>query len=143
MPKLKGPITKLLRTREENKVFGLQVNGADYLFSWPDKREEPWNEPTKVGQVVEGTWTPYEKDGKEKRYLLSVDVLGEDVTPERNSFDEESEKQTDGQYRSPKDFRRTSALAQAVAYYANSPDVDIEEVVKAAGRFEVFLASGL
>lgn len=137
MPLVKGPVTKLLRTKDENKVFGFQVNGADYLFSFPNKREEPWDEPTKVGQVIEGTWTPYEKDGKEKRYLVAVQVLGEDVTP--NEFDKETGG--DGQYRSPQDFRRTSALAQAVAWWSMH-EATVEDIVRIAQRFEIYLASG-
>lgn len=138
MPLVKGTVTKLLRTRAENKVFGVQVNGADYLLSFPDKREKPWTEPTEVGQVIEGTWAPYEKDGKEKRYLVAVEVIGTDVTPGASS---EASGGGNGQFRSPIDFRRTSALAQSVAHYAGS-EVSPADVIATASKFEKYLEGG-
>ena len=84
-------------------------------------------------------WREGVKDGKTIRYLSILSVTGEDVTP--NAFDEEMDK-PDGQFRSPKDFRRTSALAQAVARHSNAPAHSDEDIILTAQRFEVYLASG-
>ena len=88
---------------------------------------------------------PFEKDGKTIRYLSILSVTGQDVTPERG---EGAQDESDGQYRSPKDFRRTSALAQAVALAstgygtAQGDTLETEDVILMAQRFEVYLASG-
>ena len=54
--------------------------------------------------------------------------------------------QEDGQFRSPKDFRRTSALAQAVAYHGpngrQDTELDREDVILTAQRFEKYLGTG-
>ena len=143
MPKLAGTVSELIKKRD-GTVFGIKTDKGEFLYSWPDKREEPFEDGrVKVGSMVEGTWMPFEKDGKTIRYLSILSVTGEDVSPDRNAFDEEIDKPSDGQYRSPKDFRRTSALAQAVAFLATAPDADVEEVVRVAQRLEIFLASGL
>ena|SRR3990167_8861757 len=139
MPALKGTVTKLIKKRD-GTVFGIETNMGEFLFSWPDKREEPFEaDRVTVGSMVEGTWMPFEKDGKTIRYLSILSVTGEDVTP--NAFDEEMDK-PDGQFRSPKDFRRTSALAQAVARHSNAPAHSDEDIILTAQRFEVYLASG-
>ena|SRR3990167_4132731 len=139
MPALSGTVTRLIKKRD-GTVFGFETNQGEFLYSWPDKREEPFeDDKVKVGSVVEGTWMPFEKDGKTVRYLSVLSVTGEDVTP--NAFDKETAG--DGQFRSPKDFRRTSALAQAVAFLATNPDTNEDSAVRVAQRFEEYLASGL
>jgi len=138
MPALEGTVTKLIKKRD-GTVFGIETNMGEFLFSWPDKREEPFeDDKLKVGSMVEGTWMPFEKDGKTIRYLSILSVTGEDVTPRG----EAGAEGTDGQFRSPKDFRRTSALAQAVVFHAAAPDSTDEDVILTAQRFEIYLASG-
>jgi len=143
LPLLKGTVTKLIKKRD-GTVFGLETNTGEFLYSWPDRREEPFEaDKVKVGSTVEGTWMPFEKDGKTTRYLSILSVTGQDVTPERG---EGAQDESDGQYRSPKDFRRTSALAQAVARHTGAismqePPSD-EDIILTAQRFEIFLASG-
>jgi len=81
MPALEGTVTKLIKKRD-GTVFGIETNMGEFLFSWPDKREEPFeDDKVKVGSMVEGTWMPFEKDGKTIRYLSILSVTGEDVTP--------------------------------------------------------------
>src|SRR3990167_4574979 len=137
MPSLNGTVTSLIK-KKDGTVFGLKTNEGEFLFSWPDKREEPFeDDKVQVGSVVEGTWMPFEKDGKNFKYLSVLSVTGGDVTPQGES------PQMDGSYRSPKDFRRTSALAQAVAFLATEPEADAEEVVRIAQRFETYLGGGV
>src|SRR3990167_7593895 len=122
MPALKGTVTSLIK-KKDGTVFGLKTNEGEFLYSWPDKRESPFEDDrVQVGSTVEGTWMPFEKDGKTIKYLSVLSVTGEDVTPQ-------GEPQMDGSYRSPKDFPRTSALAQAVVFLATEPEADAEEVV--------------
>src|SRR3990167_5711148 len=117
MPQLKGIVTKLIKKRD-GTVFGLETNMGEFLYSWPDKREEPFeDDKVKVGSAVEGVWMPFEnKEGKTVRYLSTLEVAGIDVTPEDIPWQGDQPK--DGQFRSPLDFRRTSALAQAVTWHA-------------------------
>jgi len=136
MPALNGTVTSLIK-KKDGTVFGLKTDQGEFLYSWPDKRESPFeDDKVSVGSVVEGTWMPFEKDGKTIKYLSILSVTGEDVTPS-------DAPQMDGSYRSPKDFRRTSALAQAVSFLATVPDADAEEVVKIAQRFEIYLGGGV
>ena len=59
MPALKGTVTSLIK-KKDGTVFGLKTNEGEFLFSWPDKREEPFEDDrVQVGSTVEGTWMPF------------------------------------------------------------------------------------
>ena len=53
MPALKGTVTKLIKKRD-GTVFGIETNMGEFLFSWPDKREEPFEaDRVTVGSKVD------------------------------------------------------------------------------------------
>src|SRR3990167_7860724 len=121
--------------------YGVKLGKDEDWLNWSKEeyRHDPWEaDKVKKGDVVEVEWAESDKG---KGYISSIKVTGasEDVTPERG---EGAQDEADGQFRSPKDLRRTSALAQAVAFLATVPETAAEMVVKVAQRLEIFLASG-
>lgn len=73
MPEKTGTVTGLIKKRD-GTVFGLNIDGDEYLYSFPDKRAEPWDSH-EVGDVVRVEYSPYEKDGKTKQYLAVIENL--------------------------------------------------------------------
>lgn len=140
MPVVEDRVSGFIKTRE-GKVFGLKIRDENYLYSFEDKRGEPWEPPETTGSAVRFEWEPYEKDGKTKRYITVIQTLAasQDVTPEAPSGAGEAR---DGQFRSPLDFRRTSALAQAVAFHAQDATPSVTEVIKTAAVMEKYLEGG-
>ena len=125
--------------------YGVKLGQDEDWLNWSKEqfRHDPWEaDKVKKGDVVEVEWAESETG---KGYISSIKVTGasKDMTPEGG---EGAQDESDGQYRSPKDFRRTSALAQAVARHTGAismqePPSD-EDIILTAQRFEIFLASG-
>ena len=70
-----GTVTGFIKKRD-GTVFGLNIDGDEYLYSFPDKRAEPWDaDQIKVGDTVRVEYSPYEKDGKTKQYLAVIELL--------------------------------------------------------------------
>jgi hypothetical protein len=75
MPEKVGTITGFIKKRDQT-VFGLNLDGDEYLYSFPDKRAEPWDaDKVKVGDVVRIEYSPYEKAGQTKQYLAVIERL--------------------------------------------------------------------
>ncbi|KKL75959.1 hypothetical protein LCGC14_2049730, partial [marine sediment metagenome] len=69
MSETKGKVTDLIKKRD-GTVFGLKFGGDEYLFSFEDRRGEPFDiEMVQVGSLVRIEWAPFTKDGKEKKYV--------------------------------------------------------------------------
>lgn len=74
MPEKTGTVTGFIKKRD-GTVFGLNIDGDEYLYSFPDKRAEPWDAArVRVGDVVRIEYSPYEKDGKTKQYLAVIEL---------------------------------------------------------------------
>lgn len=153
--------------------YGIKFSEDGPWFNWAkgDKKGSPFHDVSK-GDSVRIEYNSWDKDGGSKGYTVYViENLSrpsaastddpfppeDDFPPKSGSFvpdsgtlpaapesPESDSEQQDGQYRSPKDFRRTSALAQAVAFYAGVPDAEVDSgrVVETAKRFERYLGTG-
>ena len=74
MPEKVGTVTGFIKKRD-GTVFGLNIDGDEYLYSFPDKRGEPWEaDRVRVGDVVRVEYSPYEKAGKTKQYLAVIEL---------------------------------------------------------------------
>lgn len=133
MPEVVGTVTA-------KSEYGLKLDSNEDWWNWskPEYRGEPFQTDVKKGDTVKVT---YAEADNGKVYISAIEVLGQsqDVTPDATESPGEAR---DGQFRSPLDFRRTSALAQAVAYYTGAPDPSADEVIKTAARFEKYLEGG-
>ncbi len=142
MSSVEDKVSSFIKTRE-GKVFGIKLGSDEYLYSLESKRGEPWEPPDTEGSSVKVEWAPYEKDGKTKRYITTIETLAASA-PEAP---ESAPASPDGQFRSPQDFRRTSALAQSVLRHNGpgsmtaEPATD-EDIILTALRFEKYLGSG-
>ena len=121
--------------------YGGKLGQDEDWLNWSKEeyRHDPWEaDKVKKGDVVEVEWAESDKG---KGYISSIKITGasQDVTPERG---ESPQDVPDGEFRSPRDFRRTSALAQAVQRHAIEPETDNEDIIRTAQRFEAYLASG-
>lgn len=77
MPEKTGTVTGFIKKRD-GTIFGLNIDGDEYLYSWPDKREEPFEEgDVVVGCIVHVEYAPFtDKAGKEKQYISVLAVTG-------------------------------------------------------------------
>ncbi|KKL96976.1 hypothetical protein LCGC14_1839130 [marine sediment metagenome] len=148
---------------------GIKVvdKGAWLNWSLPDYRGTPFDSDVKAGDRVRIEYAEVVKDGNKRTYISVIENLSRPTTdnpfPPDEGFPgdeagtpfpsgpapespENGSDQQDGQFRSPKDFRRTSALAQAVAYHGpdgrQDIDADREDVILTAQRFEEYLGTG-
>ena len=79
MPEKTGTITGFIQKRDGTN-FGLNLDGDEYLYSFPDKRGEPWDaDKVNVGDTIRIEYNPFEKDGKIKQYIAVIERL--DGTP--------------------------------------------------------------
>ena len=83
MPEKTGTITGFIQKRDGTN-FGLNLDGDEYLYSFPDKRGDPWDaDKVNVGDTIRVEYSPYEKDGKTKQYLAVIERLdGTPVSPQ-------------------------------------------------------------
>ena len=81
MPEKTGTITGFIQ-KKDGTNFGLNLDGEEYLYSFPDKRGEPWDaDNVNVGDSVRIEYSPYEKDGKTKQYIAVIERLGDASEP--------------------------------------------------------------
>lgn len=118
--------------------YGIMLDDEDSWLNW--SKEEYRHGDWEADVAKKGDAVVVEVDEKGK-FISSIKVTGssQDVTPEATESPREG---GDGQFRSPLDFRRTSALAQSVAFHAASPEVGPDEVVSVASIFEKYLEGG-
>ena len=70
-----GTVTGFIQ-KKDGTNFGLNLDGEEYLYSFPDKRGEPWDaDKVNVGDTVRIECNPYEKDGKTKQYIAVIERL--------------------------------------------------------------------
>ncbi len=146
-------ITTTVKAKSE---YGIKIEGKEAWWNWSkaEYRGSPFNTQVKTGDRVQLT---YAEADNGKVYISTIDkVTAADVPfppedefppddimhPDSVDAPESGSDQQDGQFRSPKDFRRTSALAQAVAWHKDIPGKDEEDVILAAQRFEKYLGTG-
>ena len=144
-------ITTTVKAKSE---YGIKVEGKEDWWNWsqPEYRGTPFNTQVQAGDRVQITYAEKEyPDGKIKTFISTIDKVTQadvpfppedDFPPDDDMRPESAPDQQDGQFRSPKDFRRTSALAQAVAWHKDIPEKDEEDVILAAQRFEKYLGTG-
>lgn len=115
--------------------YGIMLDNEDQWFNW-SKNEEHRGTLQDKEAVQKGDAVRIEHEG---RWINGLEFISQsqDVTPETAS-----EPREDGQFRSPLDFRRTSALAQSVAYYVGVTDPSVDDVINTAARFEKYLEGG-
>ena len=132
--------------------YGIKMDdGEEWInFSKPEYREEPWE----WDDVQKGDWVEIKRSGNFFKSIVLIEPpTGEGMVrgPEEgyraelgegDPFEGVETGKPDGQFRSPLDFRRTSALAQAVARHVNAPAHSDEDVILTAIRFEGYLAKG-
>ena len=77
MPEITGTVTDLIKNpRKNNEVFGLNIDGTEYLYSFPDKRGEPFEEGSRVGDMVRIEYSPFtDSKGKEKQYISVLELI--------------------------------------------------------------------
>ena len=158
-------ITTTVKAKSE---YGIKTEEwGDEWANWskPEYRGTPFDTSVQAGDRVQLT---YAKADNGKVYISTIDkVTTADVpfppdegfpgdeagTPfpsgpaaDATESPENGSDQQDGQFRSPRDFRRTSALAQAVAYHGpdgrQDVNADREDVILTAQRFEEYLGTG-
>lgn len=139
-----GTVTEFVTNpKENNKVFGLKLDSAlkedEYIYSFPDYRGEPFqDDKVKRGDRVRLEYADVERDGKTKHYISVLEIIAS-VTPEAaQALSDEA----GDHYRTRTDFRRTSALAQSVAFHAQAADPSADAVIKTASIFEKYLEGG-
>jgi hypothetical protein len=107
MSESKGQVTELIKARD-GRVFGLKFGADEYLFSFEDRRGEPFDDGLmKVGSLVRIEWSPFTKDGKEKKYINVLELLAPDATVPPSA-------PMDTGYRTPDQMQRAKALTEAV-----------------------------
>ena len=123
--------------------YGIILDGREEWWNWTkdEMRGEPFEKDTvKKGDAVRLTYAESDKGGV---FISVLEIVGaaQDVTPDGSSSPSAG---GDGQFRTPTDFKRTSALAQAVAFYAGVPDaqVDAVRVIETARKYEKYLNEG-
>lgn len=122
MPEVFGNVTEFIKKRD-GAIFGLKCGADEYLYSWPDKRGEPFMDArVSIGSPVRIEWAPFTKDGKEKKYASVLEVLGDapgvPSAPSGDDFD----PQPPGQDLWAKDRlrARTDCISCAVGIYKSS-----------------------
>lgn len=89
MPEKTGTITGLIKKRD-GAVFGLNIDGSEYLYSFPEYRGEPFQDViVAVGLDVRIEYQNTEKSGKTKSYISVLEVLDEGPTPPEPTYDDE------------------------------------------------------
>lgn len=117
---------------------GIMLDNEDNWLNW--SKEEYRHGDWEADAVKKGDAVLVEVDEGGK-WIASIKVTSpsQDVTPAGIS---EPGEARDGQYRSPADFRRTSALAQSVAFHAQDATPSVTEVIKTASQMEKYLEGG-
>ncbi len=155
---------EITTTVKAKSQYGIKVEGKEDWWNWsqPEYRGTPFNTQVQAGDRVQITYAEKEyPDGVTKTFISTIDkVITADVPyppndefppddpfpPDAPEAPDSAPDQQDGQFRSPKDFRRTSALAQAVAYHGpdgrQDADADREDIILTAQRFEKYLGTG-
>lgn len=79
MPEKTGTVTSLITNpKKNNEVFGLNIDGDEYLYSFEEYRGEPFDLGlVGVGCKVGVEYQDVEKAGKTKRYISVLEVLRE------------------------------------------------------------------
>ena len=125
MSESKGQVTELIKTRD-GRVFGLKFGGDEYLFSFEDRRGEPFDYGlVKVGSLVRIEWAPFTKDGKEKKYINILELLAPDATVPPSA-------PVDTGYRTPDQMQAAKALSEAVLL-VNGVTFKVDNVEMAVG----------
>ena len=125
MSETKGKVTDLIKTHE-GRVFGLKFGGDEYLFSFEDRRGTPFEDDmVQIGSLVRIEWTPFSKDGKEKKYISVLELLAPDapVPPPAP---------VDTGYRTPDQMQAAKALSEAVLL-VNGVTFKVDNVEEAVG----------
>jgi hypothetical protein len=105
VPESRGNITAFIETRD-GRVFGLKFGKEEYLYSFEDKRGEPFDDDkVSLNSHVRVEWAPFtDKKGKEKRYVSVLENLD---TGAPSAL-------VDTGYRTPDQMQRAKALTEAV-----------------------------
>lgn len=78
MPEKTGTVTGFIQKKDGTK-FGLNLDGEEYLYSFPDRRGEPWEaDNLKTGDIVRIEYNPFTKDGKTKQYIAVIELVDGD-----------------------------------------------------------------
>ena len=125
MSETKGKVTDLIKTRD-GRVFGIKFGADEYLFSFEDKRGTPFDdEMVQAGSLVRVEWTPFTKDGKEKKYANVLELLAPDAAVPPSA-------PVDTGYRTPDQMQRAKALSEAVLL-VNGVTFKVDNVEQAVG----------
>ncbi len=126
MSETKGQVTDLIATRD-GKVFGVKFGGDEYLYSFEDRRGEPFDDAlVKVGSLVRIEWAPFTaKDGKEKKYANVLELLAPDASVPPPA-------PVDTGYRTPDQMQAAKALSEAVLL-VNGVTFKVDNVEMAVG----------
>ena len=75
MPEAKGKVTQLITTRD-GTIFGVKMGTSEYVFSKPDYRSLPFEEP-EVGDIVRVEYNPSEdkRTGKPRNWVSVIEIL--------------------------------------------------------------------
>ena len=81
MPEKVGTVTGLITNpRKNNEVFGLNIDGEEYLYSFEEYRGEPFDaDSVKVGCGVRVEYQDTEKAGKTKKYIGVLEAFAQTV----------------------------------------------------------------
>ena len=76
MPEKTGTVTSFVTNpRKDNEVFGLRIDGDEYLYSFPEYRGEPFEaDMVEVGCTVRIEYQDTEKAGKTKAYISVLEI---------------------------------------------------------------------
>ncbi|KKN46065.1 hypothetical protein LCGC14_0676840 [marine sediment metagenome] len=122
MSEARGNITGFIQKRD-GTVFGLKLGQEEYLYSFEDKRGQPFDsDKVTLNSHVRIEWSPFTKDGKEKRYISVLELL--DTTSASVSVDTG--------YRTPDQMQAAKALSEAVLL-VNGVTFKVENVEQAVG----------
>ena len=111
MPEKTGTVTGFIKKRD-GTPFGLNLDGEEYLYSFPDKRGEPWNaDRVNIGDRVRVEYTDYTKDGNTKQYLAVIEWL-DGASPQA------SESQEWGYENRDKLMAKENSISAAASLYA-------------------------
>lgn len=138
MSETRGSITGFIETHD-GRIFGLKFGQDEYLYSFEDKRGDPFDDDKiSLGSHVRIEWAPFtDKKGKEKKYISVLENLAPDVTVPPPA-------PVDTGYRTPDQMQAAKALSEAVLL-VNGVTFKVDNVEQAVGAvlyaYNEFLAA--
>ncbi len=123
----RGNITAFIETRD-GRVFGLKFGQEEYLYSFEDKRGDPFDDDKiSLNSHVRIEWAPFtDKKGKEKKYISVLELLDTGAPSAASA-------PTDTGYRTPDQMQRAKAMTAAVEL-VNGVAMKVGTVEDAVGK---------